>query len=46
LGLATNSIKISWNLAVFDDRLDYIVTNIHENFVQHGTGPDGYVDYL
>jgi len=46
LEMAQNSMKINWSRAEVDDRLHHIMTNIHENCVKHGTGSDGYVDYV
>ncbi len=46
LEMAQNSMKINWSRAEVDDRLHHIMTSIHENCVKHGTGPDGYVDYV
>jgi glutamate dehydrogenase (NADP+) len=39
-------MKINWSSAEVDDRLHHIMTNIHENCVEHGTNEDGYVDYV
>ena len=46
LEMAQNSMKINWSRSEVDDRLHHIMTNIHENCVQHGTNSDGYVDYV
>ena len=46
LEMAQNSMKINWSRKEVDDRLHHIMTSIHENCVQHGTNPDGYVDYV
>ena len=46
LEMAQNSMKINWSRAEVDDRLHHIMTNIHENCVKHGTGENGYVDYV
>jgi len=46
LEMAQNSMKINWSRAEVDDRLQHIMTNIHENCVKHGTNEDGYVDYV
>jgi len=46
LEMAQNSMKINWSRAEVDDRLHHIMTNIHENCVEHGTNEDGYVDYV
>jgi len=46
LEMAQNSMKINWSRAEVDDRLHHIMTNIHQNCVEHGTLEDGYVDYV
>ena len=46
LEMAQNSMKINWSRAEVDDRLHHIMTQIHQNCVEHGTNPDGYVDYV
>jgi len=46
LEMAQNSMKINWSRNEVDDRLHHIMTQIHENCVNHGTRPDGYVDYV
>jgi glutamate dehydrogenase (NADP+) len=46
LEMAQNSMKINWSREEVDDRLHHIMTNIHENCVEHGTNSDGYVDYV
>jgi glutamate dehydrogenase (NADP+) len=46
LEMAQNSMKINWSRGEVDDRLHHIMTNIHENCVQYGTGANGYVDYV
>ncbi|MCF8224550.1 MAG: NADP-specific glutamate dehydrogenase [Bacteroidales bacterium] len=46
LEMAQNSMKINWSRAEVDDRLHHIMTNIHQNCVEHGTDEDGYIDYV
>ncbi len=46
LEMAQNSMKINWSRQEVDDRLHHIMTNIHENCVRYGKGPDGYVNYV
>lgn len=46
LEMAQNSMKINWSRAEVDDRLQHIMTNIHENCLKYGTNEDGYVDYV
>jgi len=46
LEMSQNSMKLSWPLAEVDDRLQQIMTSIHEQCVQHGTDSEGYVNYV
>ena len=46
LEMAQNSMKINWSREEVDDRLHHIMTNIHQNCVDHGENGNGYVDYV
>jgi len=46
LEMTQNSMKLNWNKEEVDDRLHSIMVNIHNACVKHGTGNDGYVDYV
>ena len=46
LEMTQNSMKLNWNKEEVDDRLHSIMVNIHNACVKHGTGKDGYVDYV
>jgi glutamate dehydrogenase (NADP+) len=46
LEMTQNSMKLNWNKEEVDDRLRSIMVNIHNACVKHGTGSDGYVDYV
>jgi glutamate dehydrogenase (NADP+) len=46
LEMSQNSMKLNWNKEEVDDRLRSIMVNIHDACVKHGTGDDGYVDYV
>jgi glutamate dehydrogenase (NADP+) len=39
-------MHISWSAAEVDEKLHYIMQNIHEQCVKYGTQPDGYVNYV
>ena len=41
-----NSERISWSAEEVDNKLHYIMENIHENCVKYGTEEDGYVNYV
>jgi glutamate dehydrogenase (NADP+) len=46
LEMTQNSMKLNWNKDEVDARLHSIMVNIHNACVKHGTGKDGYVDYV
>jgi glutamate dehydrogenase (NADP+) len=46
LEMSQNSMKLNWQREEVDRRLHDIMTNIHTACVEHGTEPDGYVNYV
>ena len=46
LEMSQNSMKLNWSAAEVDMRLHEIMRNIHTACVQHGTQPDGYINYV
>lgn len=46
LEMSQNAMKISWNAQEVDARLHEIMSSIHAACVQHGTDPDGYINYM
>ena len=40
-----NSLRVSWNRGEVDSRLQGIMHDIHAQCVEHGTRPDGSIDY-
>ncbi len=46
LEMSQNSMKLNWQREEVDKRLHDIMTNIHAACVEHGTEPDGYVNYV
>ena len=46
LEMTQNSERLSWSAEEVDNKLHYIMENIHENCVKYGTEPDGYVNYV
>lgn len=46
LEMTQNSERISWPSEQVDEKLKWIMQNIHENCVKYGTEADGYVNYV
>jgi glutamate dehydrogenase (NADP+) len=46
LEMTQNSERYSWSAEEVDQKLKWIMTNIHENCVKYGTETDGYVNYV
>ena len=46
LEMSQNSGRISWSSEEVDNKLHWIMENIHENCVKYGTESDGYVNYV
>ncbi|MEA4980381.1 MAG: NADP-specific glutamate dehydrogenase, partial [Petrimonas sp.] len=46
LEMTQNSERYSWSAEQVDEKLKWIMGNIHENCVKYGTGPDGYINYV
>ena len=46
LEMTQNSERLSWSAEEVDQKLHYIMENIHENCVKYGTEPDGYINYV
>ena len=46
LEMTQNSMRLSWTRDELNTRLRKIMGEIHTKCVQHGTQPDGHVDYL
>lgn len=46
LEMTQNSERISWTKEQVDDKLKWIMANIHENCVKYGTDEDGTVNYV
>ncbi len=46
LEMSQNSLRISWTEAEVDARLRAIIKGIHDQCVEFGTKPDGYIDYF
>ncbi len=45
LEMTQNAMRISWTAAEVDEKLRWIMNNIHDNTVKFGLLPGGYVDY-
>lgn len=46
LEMTQNSERLSWTSEEVDDKLKWIMSNIHENCVKYGTESDGYINYV
>ena len=46
LEMTQNSERYSWSAEQVDEKLKWIMSNIHENCVKYGTEPDGYINYV
>jgi len=46
LEMTQNSQKLNWTRKEVDAKLHEIMKEIHEQCVEHGTDPSGYVDYV
>lgn len=46
LEMTQNSERYSWSAEQVDEKLKWIMGNIHENCVKYGTESDGYVNYV
>ncbi|WP_430813291.1 NADP-specific glutamate dehydrogenase [Carboxylicivirga sp. RSCT41] len=46
LEMTQNSMRLNWTEKEVDDRLDQIMTSIHNACVQYGTEPNGKVNYI
>ncbi|WP_111707102.1 NADP-specific glutamate dehydrogenase [Lutibacter citreus] len=46
LEMSQNSLRIVWTREEVDERLQDIMSNIHENCIKYGKQDDGYVDYV
>ena len=46
LEMTQNSMRIKWTSDEVDDKLQSIMTSIHQACVENGTEPDGFVNYV
>ena len=46
LEMTQNSMKLSWSREEVDEKLQSIMTNIHDACVKYGTEPDGFINYV
>ena len=46
LEMTQNSERLSWTSEQVDEKLKWIIANIHENCVKYGTQEDGYINYV
>ena len=46
LEMTQNSERYSWPAELVDEKLKWIMANIHENCMKYGTESDGYINYV
>ncbi len=46
LEMTQNAMRLSWSEKEVDEKLHYIMHNIHDQCVKYGREADGYVDYV
>ena len=46
LEMSQNSERLRWSREEVDQKLHYIMNDIHANCVKYGTEPDGYINYV
>ena len=46
LEMTQNAIRLGWSEAEVDEKLHYIMHNIHEQCVKYGKQESGYIDYV
>ena len=44
--MTQNSERLSWTAEQVDEKLKWIMANIHENCAKYGTQEDGYINYV
>lgn len=44
--MTQNAMRLNWSEAEVDNKLHYIMHNIHDQCVKYGREADGYVDYV
>lgn len=45
LEMSQNNLRITWSAAEVDNRLHAIMQSVHHSCVDHGTEPDGFINY-
>ncbi|MDD3788405.1 MAG: glutamate dehydrogenase, partial [Petrimonas sp.] len=46
LEMTQNAMHLNWSEAEVDEKLHFIMSNIHAQCVKYGTGKDGYINYV
>lgn len=46
LEMSQNALRLAWPAAEVDNRLHAIMQSIHHSCVDHGTDPDGFINYV
>ena len=46
LEMSQNSLRLNWTRKEVDERLQEIMSNIHDKCIEYGKDEDGYIDYV
>lgn len=46
LEMSQNAMHLQWSAEEVDEKLHYIMDNIHHQCVRYGTEPDGFINYM
>ena len=46
LEMSQNAMHLQWSADEVDEKLHFIMDNIHEQCVKYGTEPDGFINYM
>lgn len=46
LEMSQNAMHLQWSAEEVDEKLHFIMDNIHEQCVKYGTEPDGFINYM
>ena len=44
--MSQNAMKLNWTREEVDEKLNHIMSSIHQACVKYGTNEDGYVNYV
>ncbi|NLH29112.1 MAG: glutamate dehydrogenase, partial [Bacteroidales bacterium] len=46
LEMAQNAMHLNWSASEVDEKLRYIMSNIHDQCLKYGKEEDGYINYV